>query len=243
VTYSFVQQTETSNALVSQTVISSNAMTIAANNMLWVMGSYGASTPGAQAVTWANTVTSDGFTQIGTFYSPSAGSGFSWGYYKNISSGSCVVSMAASSNVFNGARIYAAEYSGLHTSSPFVASANSSVAAPGTGSDAITSGSTATLSSWPALVIGFSKAYQGGAFAPTSGTAFTQHTSVWAQGGASTFARPEDKRVTVNAAVAATFRSQLLGTSASYFTVVGVFKETQDSPNPYTSIYPPLLAQ
>lgn len=120
--------------------------------------------------------------------------------------------------------IYVAEYSGIATTTPFLNGTRAASVIPGTGTDAISSG-TANATSQPALVWGFSIDVEGSA-TPSAGTGFTSRTGVWSS--ATSFGRPEDKRVTATGNVAATFTAAT-GTD-TYGTVIGIFLEATATP-------------
>jgi len=109
-------------------------------------------------------------------------------------------------------------------------------AAPGTGTDAITS-NTATPQLQPAMVIGFS-AIPGEAgaavnAAPTAGTGFTAQTGVWATwgGGAGAYLGVfETETVSSTSAVAATFTAQSAYGTGNYGTFVWIVPELSAVP-------------
>jgi hypothetical protein len=100
------------------------------------------------------------------------------------------------------------ELSGL-TGTPYLAGFVAAQTSPGTGTDAITSGNTATLGGQPAAVIGLAMdtgvgGDQSGS-TPAAGTGYTSLPGVFDKNGIKALsARPEHKRVTATTAVAAT---------------------------------------
>lgn len=96
-------------------------------------------------------------------------------------------------------RVYVSEYSGIATSSPVLTTASQTQSSPGTGTDAVTSGtSTVTLAGAPgALIYGFSGSF-GSGITMNTGTGFTSR--VLNDGN-----RVEDKRVTSDGSQAATY--------------------------------------
>lgn len=104
------------------------------------------------------------------------------------------------------------EYSGIATSSPFIVRALQSQASPGTGTDAVTSG-TGNVTSQPALIWG-AVLTAGGTY--VAGTGFTQR-SVWG------FSCVEDKRVTATGNQAATFT--MSGSATNVLSIMMAFAE------------------
>lgn len=146
-----------------------------------------------------------------------------WWYAANCKGGSTTFT-ATFSGPTRFRLIYVAEYSGIATTSPFLNGTRAASIIPGTGTDAVSSG-TANATSQPALVWGFSIDVEGSA-TPSAGTGFTSRTGVWS--AATSFGRPEDKRVTTTGNVAATFTA-VTGTD-TYGTGIGIFLEATVTP-------------
>jgi hypothetical protein len=108
--------------------------------------------------------------------------------------------------------IAGSEYSGIATSSPLIVLASQSQASPGTGTDAVTSG-TGNVTSQPALIWG---CVLGAGTSYVAGTGFTQR-SAWG------FSCVEDKRVTATGNQAATFTAA--GSASNVQTAMLAFAE------------------
>lgn len=93
---------------------------------------------------------------------------------------------------------------------------------PGTGTDAVTSTATASLTSQPALIVGISTVRFSNT-APAAGTGFTDNGSFIQQGLGTDKVRVESKRVTATTGVAATFTA---GTDITHCSFVLAFTET-----------------
>lgn len=74
---------------------------------------------------------------------------------------------------------------------------------PGTGTDALTGGSTGTLAAQPAMILGLSSDFNN-TTTPAAGTGFTSIGTGWTYGGTAGM-RVEHKRVTSTSSVSATF--------------------------------------
>jgi len=120
--------------------------------------------------------------------------------------------------------VYVAEFSGVAAGAAIGNAANAQ-AAPGTGTDAITTGNSGTLGSQPALVFGFTAA-NGSTPSIASGTGYTGLTGVWDYGlGGGPFAKPEWQRVLSTVALAATFTDASQGLADSYVSFLLAFAE------------------
>lgn len=135
-------------------------------------------------------------------------------YFHNTTAGANTVTVT-----FAGAVTYAslqiAEYSGVATSSPLDKTASNSQTAPGTGTDAITSGSVTTTTDGQ-LILGWTTALTVGAGTVSAGTGFTGRINVF---GDTLF---EDRVQSSAGSVSATFT----GTNATsdYITLVSTYK-------------------
>lgn len=158
--------------------------------------------------------------QVGTGFSSSVGA--VWGYVKNLPNGvGTTTATAASAVTFFS--LYCAEYSGLDTITPFQTTfaGGSRQASPGTGTDAVTSGSVTPIYQ-PAAVIGYTHDSSTNTLA-NAGTGFTARTGA-VNYGSGLVARPEDKRITELLSLAATWTAT--GGTGTYWSFVGVFSET-----------------
>ncbi len=158
------------------------------------------------------------FTQIGTDLVAAAGQRIAWWFAANCKGGSTTFTATYSATT-RFRTIYVAEYSGIAITSPFLNGTQSEDTNPGTGTDAVSSG-TANATSQPALIWGFSDNVIGTS-TPNAGTGFTSRASVWST--STSLGRPEDRRVTVTGNVAATFTATT-GTD-DHATGVGIFAE------------------
>lgn len=214
--YAFVQQKDAIVLSAGTTATTPNTdSALTAGNIVFWCATYGSSS--SKTVTMSDSSGLLSFTQCGSIFNATDDGSLVWGYAVVNTSGVTAVTATISSSVsFTG--VYIAEYSGLsltpYTSGEAVAFRS---AAPGTGTDAITSGNTPSLATVPAAVVGFCFD-RAGANAPAAGTGFTGLSSVWSGYGVS-----EHKRVTANSAVAATFTAS--NGSNNYYTAVLVLAE------------------
>lgn len=195
----FVSQTD-GVAIGGGTTVSATAFNNTLGNLLWlVLQTTAGITTSAIADTAGNT-----WTQC-TDHSPftaTSGTFNAWWYAKNIKTQTNNVVTATFNGSPGAAVIYVAQYSGLDTVAPFDKSMVGDQTAPGTGTNAVTSG-TLTPASQPGMFIGFCSNQTAGA-GPTASAGFTARTQVWNVIG-STEATPEDVRLTATSAKAATW--------------------------------------
>lgn len=143
-------------------------------------------------------------------------------YFLNTTGGACTVTVT-----FAGAITYAslqvAEYSGIATSAALDQFASNSQTAPGTGANAITSGSVTPTTNGQ-LILGWTTALTVGAGTVSAGTGFTGRVNVF---GDTLF---EDQVQGTAGAIAATFT----GTNAAsdYITLISTYKELAASTTP-----------
>lgn len=198
------------------------SLTKTATNLIWCAVTYEAS-GGGRTMTVADgsadTYTSaaaastydDPYGQIQSFY------------VANATSGTVTVTATYSSTV-RFPTLWCGSFSGPATSTPLVTGLSNIQTAPGTGSNAITTGNTGTLSVQPAFVLGI--CYDADwAATPSMGTGYTEMASgspTWAPSG-SNVARVGWKYVTSTAAVA--FTCTTSAGSGKFKTSLGVFKE------------------
>ncbi len=141
---------------------------------------------------------------------------------QDCAAGSCTVRCTWSGNIdYPG--ISVTRVTGLDASAFNDAGVHQVQTAPGTGTDALTSTNTGTLSSQPRMVFGVSYSYTATA-TPSTGTGFTNIGAIWNFDGAfGLCTRLEHKRVTATTAVAATFTTTQ--GSDSHLTMVVTLKE------------------
>lgn len=192
-------------------------------NLLWWVVNYAAAS--LQTVALTDTALNT-FVQIGSHYDAGFGQGWHWGYAKNIAGSVVDAVLATFGALVTFPAIYVAEYSGLDPTAPYTSgeTASNPQLGPGTGTDAVTSTNTPALAAQPAALIGF--AYNNSGNVTNAGTGFSGRPLVW-NFGFSNSSLPEDKRLTVTTAVAAT--ATLSVGSDQMFTIAAVFKETAAS--------------
>lgn len=154
-------------------------------------------------------------------------------YANNILGGtnSVTVTFTSPNNTNYYPGIMAAEYSGFDTAAPFTTGEDAGQAQPSlaSGTDAITTGNTPTLSSQPCGVVGLASVVHAVPGPPTAGTGYTQRgTAFWQFLTGTNFAILEDKRVTATTAVAATFTPS--AAANNWMSSVAVFKEASATP-------------
>lgn len=163
--------------------------------------------------------------QVGTAFSNSVGA--VWGYVNNLPGGSGTTTATAASAV-TFFSVYCAEYSGLDVSNPFqiTVPTGSRQASPGTGTDAVTSGSMTPLAQ-PAVLIGYTHDSSANTLA-NAGTGFTARTGV-VNYGSGLVARPEDKRITTLASLAATWTA--VGGTGTFWSFAEIYSEAVSIPD------------
>lgn len=196
-----------------------------AANLIFYCASYDAGTGAEPTFAIADTV-GNSYVKISSVWNAVTGCKTEIGYAKNIGSGTNALTLT----VGGGANCYKAiagwEWSGLDTAAPFTAGEFAEASQTAT---ALSSGNTPTLSTQPAIVIGFSTIKHAlvGTTNLTAGSGYTsQGANFWDFGfgaGAQAFAALEYQRVTSTAAIAATFTA---ATSGNYDTWAVVFKES-----------------
>lgn len=214
-TYAFVQQNAADNAASSATI--TVTLTPTAGNLL-VFAITGDSADTTSIALSDNLGTHNTFSQIGTDLVTGNAQRCAWWFAVNCKGGATTFTATFSTGTRFRA-VYVAEYSGIATASPFLNGARAENAAPGTGTDAVSSG-TANATSQPALVWGFC-IDTSGSTTPNAGTGFTTRTSVWSTN--TCLGKPEDERVTVTGNVAATFTATTGGDT--HASGVGIFAE------------------
>lgn len=135
-------------------------------------------------------------------------------YYANTTGGADTVTVT-----FAGAITYASlqcsEYSGVATSSPLDKFASNSQTTPGTGANAVTSGSVTTTTDGQ-LIVGWSTALTVGAGTTSAGTGFTGRTNVFGD------TLCEDQVQTSAGGIAATFTST--SATSNFITLITTYK-------------------
>ena len=213
--YAFVQQNAADNAATATTI--TVTLTPTAGNLL-VFCVSGDSLDTTSIALSDNLGSHNTFTQISTDLVSLLDQRCAWWFAENCKGGATTFTATFSATT-RFRTIYVAEYSGIATTGSFLNGTRAENTAPGTGTDAVSSGN-ANATSQPALAWGFSIDINGGS-TPSAGTGFTSRTGVWSS--ATCLGRPEDKRVTVTGNVAATFTATT-GTD-SHGTGVGIFAE------------------
>lgn len=155
-------------------------------------------------------------------YDGTTGQGFRVFVCKNITGGSTgQITATFVGNTVAYPAIYVAELSGIDTSSP-VGGSNFQVRVnPGTGSNAIVTG-TITPSGQPAVLFGFALDAVGTNVVPTAGTGFTSLTASWTFAGAVSNGqlRPMHKRLTSTSGTTVTATAS--NGNANTFWIAGV---------------------
>jgi hypothetical protein len=228
-------------------------LTLAAGSYLHVMA-FG---NGAVGMTASISDGVNTYTAIGSVFQ--SGKAFHWSAGP-VASGSTTITVTFSA-LINLKAIVVREITGC--SAVQSAHAEAGPSTPGTGTDAVSSG-TLTPTSQPALISGLCLDTFFGA-TPAAGTGFTSSSSApligkcwdWGDGVGNSYARIENQRVTSTSAVAATFTSSA-GASNKYCVLAAAFTEAAagaaqvlfarpqiPQPDPVTDILPPrrLLAQ
>lgn len=213
--YAFVQQNAADNAASAATI--TVTLTPTAGNLL-VFAITGDSADTTSIALSDNLGTHNTFTQIGTDLVTGNAQRCAWWFAANCKGGATTFTATFSTGTRFRA-VYVAEYSGIATASPFLNGARAENAAPGTGTDAVSSGN-ADATSQPALVWGFC-IDTSGSTTPNAGTGFTTRTGVWST--ATCLGKPEDKRVTATGNVAATFTATTGGDT--HASGIGIFAE------------------
>ncbi len=217
-TYAFVQQNANDNAASAATI--TVTLTPTAGNLLVfaVTGDSLDTTSIALSDSLGGGGSSNTFSQIGTDLVTANSQRCAWWYAPNCKGGATTFTATFSGGTRFRA-IYVAEYSGIATTTPFLNGARAENDAPGTGTDAVSSG-VANATSQPALVWGFC-IDTSGSTTPNAGTGFTSRTGVWST--ATCLGRPEDERITATGNVAATFTATTGGDT--HASAVGAFLE------------------
>lgn len=222
-----VQLTQASTTTnTAATVVSPNfGASNTAANLIFYVASYDAGTGAEPTFAIADTV-GNSYVKISSVWNAVTGCKTEIGYAKNIGAGTNALTLT----VGGGANCYKAiagwEWSGLDTTAPFTAGEFAEASQTAT---ALSSGNTPTLSTQPAIVIGFSTVKHAlvGTTNLAAGSGYTsQGANFWDYGfgtGADAFAALEYQRVTSTAAIAATFTAT---TSGNYDTWAVVFKES-----------------
>ena len=229
--YAYVQDVQNSTGSTSAIGVATGNFGSAntAGNLLVVAVLYDGSSSGG--LTGLGTVVSDTlgntYTLIDTVSDPTLALQVGLYYAKNIAGGTNSVAVnysgAPAAAYYKG--VFAAEYSGLDTSTPFTTgqfAGQEQTSSTGAANE-LTSGSTPSLAKQPVAVVGFSAILHSVQGAPSAGTGFTQRDQFWDFGNAATFACLEDKRATSTAAVTSTFTPA--GTGQKFVTFVAVFNE------------------
>lgn len=194
---------EAANGGTTQTIVDSPNFTAVTGDCLLAIVRYYQST--TTAFTLSDTVgTNDTWSELGSGYHPgSYASAFHAYTCTSVTGGSCTVRADSGGNTTDYPAIVVVAFTGLN-SNPLDQIIWNSQTAPGSGTDAVTSGNSATLATQPSAVIGFCHQTNDTSVAAV-GTGFTNIIGTgWVSGG-NQHLRVEHQRVTSTSALAATF--------------------------------------
>lgn len=219
--YAFVQQVEADNSGTSQSSVATGSFgssLTAGNTLVCCVVVYGTNSvditlSGAGSPTWvAETVIgAAGTTLLYCFYALNIPGGTTTGV---------TATLDGLGDNPDYPAIYVAEYSGFKTSGARLAFVGQRQTAPGTGTDAVSSGLLGTLSEQPAGIVAFT-VNEAADTTPAAGTSFTSLTAAWDY-GSTLSARPEHLRVTATTSVAGTFTA---GSNQPHMTAAWAFSE------------------
>lgn len=228
----YVQSAVISTAQTSATSTATGAITQAGGNLNIYLAFYdGSGAGGAEPTITPNDTLSNAYTKVQSIWDATNLLKAEWGIAKNIGAGSNALTITyggtLASSYFKAAALY--EWSGLSTSAPFIAGEFNGQEQANTGvvANSLNSGNTGSLTSQPALIIGFSTIAHNTNGAPTVGTsplAFTANgPSFWDFATGTPFAQVGSARVTATGAYAATFNPTA---TANFFTMVMALHES-----------------
>lgn len=220
--YSVVQQKEFSRNAAGQASIASGAFgaSVTAANVLLIFAFYYSTA--SKTITMSGN--SNSFAEIGTgLFNGSAGAGVRAYVVQSANSGTTQMTATFGANVDYPA-IAVVEISGLATSSVVGGSVFVMQAAPGTASNAVTTGNV-TPSGQPAAIFGIANDL-GNQASPAAGTGYTGLTPIFNyEGTATAGGRIEHKRVTATTATPATWTTDVNGGPDNYLNVAVVLLE------------------
>lgn len=182
---------------------------------------------GAASITLSDTVGgNDTWTEVGSgLYS--SGNGMRAFVLLNASASSTTIQASFGASTVIYPSIAIVEVTGIQTSSAEAGNAMQTQAAPGTSTDAVTSGNTGTLTGQPAAIIAGTQNTQTDS-TPAVGTGYTNIGTGWNYGGGTPGARFEHKRVTATTAVAGTFTA---GSNVEHQTIAVALLESGGGPS------------
>lgn len=221
--YGYIQkQATTLGAGFVTTIDCAYSPSVTAGSLLIACFTY---SPGAtdQTFTVSDTVgTNDTWSEVpGNLFGSGDNFGMRMFYLPNAASGATTVrcTIVGGGESFQWGTLSIFEYSGIATTTPLVGQASQLQLSPGTGTDAVSSGNTGTLTAQPAMVFGIGLGWDVANSA--IGSTYTDRGVV----GSSTM-RAGDKRVTDTTAVSATFTVGTNDGSNPHFTFCAAFAET-----------------
>lgn len=135
-------------------------------------------------------------------------------YFPNTTAGANTVTVTFAGTI-TYASLQIAEYSGCATSTPLDKFASNSQTDPGTGTNAVTSGSVTTVTDGQ-LIVGWTSALVAGGSTVSAGTGFTGRTNIFGD------TLHEDQVQTSAGAIAATFTTT--SATADFITLIATFK-------------------
>lgn len=140
-------------------------------------------------------------------------------YVKNVSAGAKVVTVTATDGSLTGARVMIHEYSGCDTSSPLDQHTTANQNNPGTGADAVTTGSVTTTTNGQAIFAATLDVFQSGT-APSAGTGYTGRLSFTTN----VLGASESQIQAAAGAIAGTFTAAVSDTNSNYQSAIATFK-------------------
>jgi hypothetical protein len=197
-TYSFTSLIDVADTANGTSISQSRTYSAGDRALVWIRWA------GAAAELRSVTDGTNTYTQVSTTLDDTAHTSSSYALYecKNCAAGTVTVTASWSPDNPSFRAMAIARYAGLDTTASGVGS-RAAQQAPGTGTDALSSGNV-TPASQPAALIGFG--YDDSANAVTAGTGFTDRGTLSNMDSAfGTRSRVEDKRLTATTAVPATF--------------------------------------
>lgn len=213
--YAYVQQVE--NSLASATSsIAAPSISCTAHNTVLVLGSQNPGSTPSITDTAGNSYSLLGHSSL-----------FAFGVFLYICQdtlgGANVITTHTNGTDCNG--ILVSEWSGLVTSGGALGVAFNGQNGPGSGADAVTSGTMVISSGTPAASISFGWDNTAGTFIPVHGTGFSSHTAVWAAINGNAQALLEDQRITSSGTYAGTWSADPSNTGDLFSTIAVILAE------------------
>ena len=233
---SVFQTVETSSDVTGSTTLAAPSMTVAADSYLHLIcGHYNSSIDlAATPITSSPSLT---WTRLGTRIVDTVNNQILYHFVSSVTSAGAIVCTVN----YNASAQYRAvcvkEIRGSSGYDSAAAAYNYTYDAnPGTGTDAVSSGATPTLTRQPALVSGFSQDVFGTNGSPLPGTGFSADSIGWGYGSPTLTSRGENKRVVDTTGVAATFTQLGAGANIEHLSVVAVFLEVSTITRPSADV-------